>query len=281
MTLTTGAKRVAIIVFCAIQAATMVSALGGSANAADRARSARAHTEAARAYFNLEKYREAIGEFEQAYLDKHDPATFFEIAECHRQLGNVAEAQRFYKRFLQDAPRGHANRAAAEVHSAEMAAAVERAESDRQAAAASSAGTAGGSRPLPPSFPPSSRYLAPLPSSGGTAPVAPAPPAAPGREGSAPPAQPAPASPSPPVGDAGATRATFVSAAPNPEPVAGPATLVMAPASQPSSSSQPIYARWWFWTLVGGVVVGGVVAGLVVASSSPSRPSCPVGVSCQ
>jgi len=29
------------------------------------------------------------------------------------------------------------------------------------------------------------------------------------------------------------------------------------------------------------VVIGELVAGLVVASSSPSRPSCPVGVSCQ
>ena len=111
MTLTTGAKRVAIIVISAWMAG---SALGGSAIGADRSRSARAHTSAARAYFNLEKYREAIAEYERAYMDKQDPAYFFEIAECHRLLSNVPEAERFYGRFIQDAPAGHANRPAAE-----------------------------------------------------------------------------------------------------------------------------------------------------------------------
>jgi hypothetical protein len=39
--------------------------------------------------------------------------------------------------------------------------------------------------------------------------------------------------------------------------------------------ASPIYARWWFWTLVGGVVAAGVVGGvLATRSSSASEPMC-------
>lgn len=307
MTLTTGAKRVAIIVALA----WMVAPFGGGAMAADRGRGARAHITAARAYFNLEKYREAIGEYEQAYLDKQDPSYFFEIAECHRALSNLPEAERFYRRFLQDAPRGHASRAAAEARLAEIADTVEKArqaELERQAAASSPPGAPPGSRPLPPSFPPSAHYLAPLPTvatatrvgsrppSGPTpTPVAslpgrPAPPASPalgpqpaswhtGHAGPAASAQSIAAAPLARGDATGLSSSTPVSTAPSPEPVYGPPTLAL-PASQPSAD-RPFYGRWWFWTLVGGVVAGGVVAGLVVSSSAPSRPSCPAGVSCQ
>jgi len=286
VTLTTGAKRVAIIVFWA---GMVVSALDGGAIAADKNRSARAHTEAARAYFNLEKYREAIAEYEHAYLDKQDPAYFFEIAECHRLLGDFAEAQRFYKRYLQDAPRNHVNRPAAEARMPQMAEATAEAERERQAAAASAPSAPplspqGGSRPLPPSFPPSSHYLAPLPPSGSAAPpvsLASAPAGHDGPTGAATPAQPT-SPPTPAVSSEapGSANPSFVSTAPNHESASGPATLVAAPAPAPSPS-RPVYTRWWFWTIIGGAVVGGVAAGLVLASSSPSRPSCPVGVTCQ
>jgi len=271
VTLTTGAKRVAIIVFWA---GAVASALGGRALGADRSRSARAHTEAARAYFNLEKYREAIGEYEQAYLDKQDPAYFFEIAECHRLLGDFAEARRFYQRFLHDAPRGHTRRAVAEARLSEAI------EMEKQAeAAAPSPGVAGGARPLPLSFPPSSRYLAPLPSSGSANAATPASPTTTTEPPTKTPGSP-PGTPEAPVPSAPPS----VSTAPNPEAVGGPPTLVVAPAPEPApppSSGRPIYARWWFWTIIGGVVAGGVAAGLVLASASPSRPSCPAGVSCQ
>jgi hypothetical protein len=305
VTLTTGAKRVAIIVAIAWM---VVSALGGGAMAADRGRSARAHTAAARAYFKLEKYREAIGEYEQAYLDKRDPTHFFEIAECYRLLSTFPEAQRFYRRFLQDAPRGHAHRATAEARLAEVTQAIEQAERDSQAAAASPPGAPPGSRPLPPSFPPSAHYLPPLPSSGDAnrgAPVSSSRPAAtsvaPPERAAAPSAPalgtqpaswhtgntgsaPAPrANAAPPLARAdapGGLSSTSVSTAPNPEPAYGPPALVAAPTSEPSAT-RPVYARWWFWTLLGGAVAGGVVAGLIVTSSRPSRPSCPAGVSCQ
>lgn len=258
MTLTTGARWVAIIVWSAGIAG---AALERSAVATDRGRSARAHTQAARAYFNLEKYKEALGEYERAYLDKQDPAFFFEIAECHRLLGDFAEAQRFYKRFLQDAPAGHTNRPPAEAHMVEMA------EAERQAGFESRTGLQVGSRPLPPSFPASARYLAPLPASDS---IAPTPSASPLLTASSSGATAMATAPAP-----------LLSIAPAADPSAGPPTLAGASAPPTPEGHAPFYARWWFWTLVGGVVVGGVAAGLLLASSSPSRPSCPAGVTCQ
>jgi hypothetical protein len=79
-----------------------IAVLSAVAGPSEKARSARVHLETGNAYFNLEKYKEAIGEFEQSYLDKQDPATFFNIGECHRLLGNNAEAIRFLRRFLQE-----------------------------------------------------------------------------------------------------------------------------------------------------------------------------------
>ena len=90
-----------------------------TAGPSEKARSARAHTETGNAYFNLEKYKEAIGEFEQAYLDKQDPAIFFNIGECHRLLGNNAEAIRFLRRFLQET-HNHPNRVKAEERLADL-----------------------------------------------------------------------------------------------------------------------------------------------------------------
>ncbi len=56
------------------------------------------------------------------------------------------------------------------------------------------------------------------------------------------------------------------------------AQLAKLQASQPQAqpppppAEKPIYKKWWFWTLVGGVVVGGVVAGVVVGTW-PRTPS--------
>jgi len=54
------------------------------------------------------------------------------------------------------------------------------------------------------------------------------------------------------------------------------ATLVAQPAPAAERSS-PIYAKWWFWTIIGVAVVGGVVAA-VALSSGTTRPDCPTGV---
>jgi len=88
----------------------------GVARAADpTAEKARAHFQQGDTYFKLEKYANALQEFEQAYLAKQDPSFLYNIAQCHRLMGNRAEAIRFYKRYLNDAPAA-ANRPVAEKH---------------------------------------------------------------------------------------------------------------------------------------------------------------------
>ena len=80
-----------------------------------RAEKARAHFQQGDTYFKLEKYANALQEFEQAYMAKQDPSFLYNIAQCHRLMGNRAEAIRFYKRYLVDAPAA-ANRPVAEKH---------------------------------------------------------------------------------------------------------------------------------------------------------------------
>ncbi len=88
----------------------------GVARAADpTAEKARAHFQQGDTYFKLEKYANALQEFEQAYMAKQDPSFLYNIAQCHRLMGNRAEAIRFYKRYLADAPAA-ANRPVAEKH---------------------------------------------------------------------------------------------------------------------------------------------------------------------
>lgn len=99
---------VAVVVF--------LLASGGPANAADpRLDAARAHSQEGDAYYKLEKYANAIAEYEQAYLAKPDPSFLYNIAQCHRLMGNGPEAIKFYRRFLKDAPNAP-NRAIAEKH---------------------------------------------------------------------------------------------------------------------------------------------------------------------
>lgn len=38
------------------------------------------------------------------------------------------------------------------------------------------------------------------------------------------------------------------------------------------AKSKPIYKKWWFWTIIGGVVAGGVIAGAVAGTRSSLPP---------
>lgn len=40
--------------------------------------------------------------------------------------------------------------------------------------------------------------------------------------------------------------------------------------SQPTRT--PVYARWWFWTILGVVIAGGVATGVVLANQPPATP---------
>ena len=96
----------------------------GAARAADpSAEKARAHFQQGDTYFKLDKYPVALQEFEQAYLAKQDPSFLYNIAQCHRLMGNRVEAIRFYKRYLNDAPTAP-NRPVAEKHIRDLESAV-------------------------------------------------------------------------------------------------------------------------------------------------------------
>jgi tetratricopeptide (TPR) repeat protein len=220
---------------------------GQPARGADpRTESAREHSAQGDAYYKLEKYSNAIGEYEQAYLAKSDPSFLYNIAQCHRLTGQSAEAIKFYRRFLKDAPNAP-NRAVAEKHIRDLEEA---------------------SSPRSPVEPPA---VAAIP-----APVAP-PPAAtlpppespsPTSTGSAPPAAAPPVlalSPPPPPSSSG-----------SPSGSSEMAPIVENAAAPSPTDSHPIYTRWWFWTAVGVAVVGGIV----VAAAAKRDPSCPGGYTC-
>ena len=72
--------------------------------------------EAARAAFrtgqtayNLGQFAGALSSYSKAYELQALPAILFNIAQCHRQLGNPERAVFFYRRFLELAPKGDRN----------------------------------------------------------------------------------------------------------------------------------------------------------------------------
>jgi tetratricopeptide (TPR) repeat protein len=64
-----------------------------------------------------------------------------------------------------------------------------------------------------------------------------------------------------------------------------PIGVTAVPASPPQPEHKPVYKKWWFWTILGGVVVAGVATGLAVGltRNSPTtaamQPPIPTGVS--
>jgi tetratricopeptide (TPR) repeat protein len=81
-------------------------------------------------HFNLNEYAEALTSFKEAYRHYPDPVFLFNIAQCHRLLGNKQEAVRSYRSYLRTDPNA-AN--AAEVQ--QIIASLERALKEEQAAA--------------------------------------------------------------------------------------------------------------------------------------------------
>jgi tetratricopeptide (TPR) repeat protein len=74
-----------------------------------RAADANATAEAKRRYaqgvrhYDLAEYEAALTEFKEAYRAADDPAFLFNIAQCHRKLGNLPEAITFYRTYLRRA----------------------------------------------------------------------------------------------------------------------------------------------------------------------------------
>ena len=78
-----------------------------AANATDaKTAGARAHMRQGSAYYDLNHFREAYDEFEQAYLLEQDPALLYNMGQCQRKLGHTEDALHFYKTYLRYAPSG-------------------------------------------------------------------------------------------------------------------------------------------------------------------------------
>jgi len=181
------------------------------------------------AFFRIEKYAQALREFELGYLDRQDPAFLFNIAQCHRELHRPADAIRFYRRFLSEAPDDHASRGQAEQAVREL----------ESAAPGPSSSTPEWQAPPAPirtgSAPEAQAAVVPLPSAA----AAPAPAAA----------------PPPPPATMPAPAPAAVAAAPATE-------------AAPSAPGTPAYKTWWFWTLIGAGVVGGILIGVAASSGN-------------
>jgi len=198
---------------------TVCLAMAWSVPAADdRAdvRRALAHFERGERLFKVSRYREALEEFKEAFVIKEDPVFLYNIAQCHRLLGERTEALTFYRRYLAASPESR-----------------NRPEVERRIRELESARAAG----EPPTAPPPATVTPPTP-------VAPVPPP------DAPRSSPSPALPAVP--------AAAVSASPRQDEDAG---------------GRPIYARWWFWTIVGVAVAAGVTSA-IVATRPAKEPTC-------
>lgn len=71
---------------------------------ATRLREARAHYEQAVVHYNLDEFAQALAEFREAYRLKPDASFLFNIAQCHRKLGDVDAALDFYRKYLRSLP---------------------------------------------------------------------------------------------------------------------------------------------------------------------------------
>jgi hypothetical protein len=141
-----------------VLAVALVCAWAAPAVAADEV--AAAHYKKGRSLYNVSEYRGALEEFKQAYVAHEDPALLYNIAQCHRMLGEHREAITFYKRFLNESP-GAKNRKE-----------IERLIADLEAKA--------GEAPPPPPGPGAPPPAAPPPSAPEPPPVAVVAPPAPG-----------------------------------------------------------------------------------------------------
>src|SRR4029078_1115414 len=81
----------------------------GTARAQDKPADAKAaakeHYNRGTSYYDLQRYDDAIKEFEAAYQLKNDPAFLYNLAQSYRMAGNHERAATFYKTYLRYVPK--------------------------------------------------------------------------------------------------------------------------------------------------------------------------------
>lgn len=106
------AALVARVVTLALAAVLALAPVAAPARADDAAtRAAKKHFAAGERLFNLARFDEALVEYEAAYEQKPLPGFLYNIAQCHRNLGNYKQAIFGYRNYLRQVP-GASNREA-------------------------------------------------------------------------------------------------------------------------------------------------------------------------
>lgn len=80
---------------------------------------AKALYESATSHYNLGEFREALTDYKEAYRVTPDPVFLFNVAQCHRQMNEPADAARAYRSYLRELPAAK-NRVAVEKLIADM-----------------------------------------------------------------------------------------------------------------------------------------------------------------
>lgn len=141
-------------------ALTVVAPAGVATAAPDsgKAIAQRAYAEGKRLY-DVGEYAKALAEFKRAYLNYEEPSFLFNMAQCHRALGDKPEAIRAYRSYLRNSPEA-ANAADVRRIVAELEAAVARERSAAEASARAAAGPPPGTL-SPPTHEPARTVAAP------------------------------------------------------------------------------------------------------------------------
>ncbi len=79
--------------------------LSSSAFAQADAKAAREHYKRGTTLYDLGRYEDAIGEFQQAYEIKDEPVLLYNIAQAYRLSNKFKEALQFYRTYLRRSPR--------------------------------------------------------------------------------------------------------------------------------------------------------------------------------
>ena len=98
-----AARVLALVIALGLALAALLAAGPARADDADT-RAAKKHFQKGQKLFDLGKFEDALGEYEAAYERKPLPGFLYNIAQCHRNLGNYKQAIFSYRNYLRQVP---------------------------------------------------------------------------------------------------------------------------------------------------------------------------------
>ena len=104
----------AVLLVCLLAASAVRAAPAPPPAAEDAGQQAKVAYQAGQKAFNLGHYDEALALFEKAYNAKPVVGLLYNVAQCHRLLGNLEQARRVYRAFISQTPDARQSQAAKE-----------------------------------------------------------------------------------------------------------------------------------------------------------------------